>query len=100
MTRGRSPSCWRCLPWRRLYWTLHPYIEHADTGTSHYDNARDCTSPVLRFLLLSYTSHHCHHLYPNVPAYRLSALRRHLEGTGYLVGYRCRGRYWGHYGSA
>jgi len=70
----------------QVYWTLHPYIEHADTGTTHHDNARDCTSPALGFLLLGYTYHHCHHLYPNVPAYRLPALRRHLERTGYLDG--------------
>ncbi|MEN5061002.1 fatty acid desaturase [Luteimonas sp. TWI1416] len=68
----------------QVYWTLHPYIEHADTGVSPRDNARDCTSPILQFLLLGYTFHHCHHLFPSVPAHRLPALRRYLEASGYL----------------
>lgn len=68
----------------QMYWTLHPYIEHADTGTAPHENARDSTSPVLRFLLLGYTFHHCHHLYPGVPAHRLPELRRYLEQIGYL----------------
>ncbi|MBB3228876.1 fatty acid desaturase [Luteibacter sp. Sphag1AF] len=68
----------------QLYWALHPYIEHGDTADVEGNNARNCTSPVLRFMLMGYTYHLCHHLYPSVQTHRLPALYRHLKAVGYV----------------
>ena len=69
----------------QLYWSLHPYIEHGATGDEEGANARNCTSPVLTFLLMGYTYHLCHHLYPSVQTHRLPALHRYLCARGYLT---------------
>ncbi|UPG85807.1 fatty acid desaturase [Luteibacter aegosomatis] len=69
----------------QLYWSLHPFIEHGDLAGVDGSNARNCTSPVLTFLLLGYTYHLCHHLYPGVQTHRLPALHKHLRDIGYLV---------------
>lgn len=69
----------------QLYWSLHPYIEHGATGDEEGANARNCTSPALTFLLMGYTYHLCHHLYPSVQTHRLPALHRYLCERGYLL---------------
>lgn len=66
------------------YWAITPYIEHAGTGVGQRVNARTCTSIVLRFLLLGYTYHLCHHLYPRVQLHRLPALFLYLQEIGYI----------------
>ncbi|WP_188663768.1 fatty acid desaturase family protein [Arenimonas soli] len=68
----------------QAYWSLHPYIEHGGTGTQAHLAARNCTSPVYRVLLLGYTWHLCHHLYPRVQTHKLPALARHLREVGYF----------------
>lgn len=69
----------------QLYWSLHPYIEHGATSNEEGANARNCTSPTLTFLLMGYTYHLCHHLYPSVQTHRLPALHRYLCEQGYLA---------------
>jgi len=66
------------------YWAITPYIEHAGTRVGQRVNARTCTSVVLRCLLLGYTYHLCHHLYPRVQLHRLPALFHYLQEIGYI----------------
>lgn len=67
-----------------LYWSIHPYIEHGGTGRTEGHTARNCTSIVYRVLLLGYTYHLCHHLYPKVQTHKLPALERYLRQVGYF----------------
>lgn len=70
----------------QTYWAMAPYIEHAHTQVGEGRDTRTCTSAILRYLLVGYNFHLCHHLYPKVQLDKLPALHRHLESIGYLPG--------------
>jgi len=70
----------------QTYWAMAPYIEHAHTQVGEGRDTRTCTSAILRYLLVGYNFHLCHHLYPKVQLHKLPALHRHLESIGYLPG--------------
>jgi fatty acid desaturase len=63
-------------------------FQHANAGTGELDNSRIMkVSPWIRWALLGYGNdyHLVHHLYPNIPCYRLAEVHEHLsrEAPGY-----------------
>lgn len=68
----------------QLYWCIHPYVEHGGMDDGDQTSARNCTSPFLRVVLLGYTFHLCHHLYPKVQTHKLPSLAKHLAQIGYI----------------
>ncbi|HRQ88822.1 MAG TPA: fatty acid desaturase [Bacteroidia bacterium] len=82
-----------CLPAFFVLWIfplvyVFPYLmlvreifQHANAGTGDYDNSRIMhVGPVVRWALLGYGNdyHLVHHIYPNVPCYRLAEVHDRL----------------------
>jgi fatty acid desaturase len=63
---------------------LRGYVEHAGTGGADFSNARSWASPIYTALFWGNNLHLEHHLYPGVPCYRLPAVHRLLEVSGFL----------------
>lgn len=61
---------------------LRPYIEHNGTGIGELDNTRSRTATLWTVLDFGANYHAEHHLYPNVPQWRLPALHRYLRDQG------------------
>lgn len=56
-------------------------FQHANAGEGTYDNSRVMrVGPVARWSLMGYGNdyHLVHHLYPNIPCYRLREVHDHL----------------------
>jgi fatty acid desaturase len=56
-------------------------FQHANAGTGELDNSRIMNvSPLIRWAVLGYGNdyHLVHHLYPNIPCYRLAEVHEHL----------------------
>jgi fatty acid desaturase len=84
---------YQCFPAFFILWVfplvyVFPYLmlvreifQHANAGTGELDNSRVMkVSPLLRWALLGYGNdyHLVHHLYPNIPCYRLAEVHEHL----------------------
>lgn len=67
---------------------LSPYIEHAGTENEHGYETRTATGLWWDVFLFGNNYHIEHHLYPNLPAYRLKAAYQYLRGAGYYDGRR------------
>ena len=65
---------------------LRPYIEHADTSVGETKDTRTRKSLLHTALYLGTNYHIEHHLYPNIPCYRLPEVHRILDQQGLLVG--------------
>ncbi len=63
---------------------LRVYIEHAGTDTKPGRQARSFCSPFWTALFFGNNLHLEHHLYPNVPCYRLPALHAWLKEQGFF----------------
>jgi fatty acid desaturase len=63
---------------------LRGYVEHAGTGGMDFSNSRSWASPIYTFLFWGNNLHLEHHLYPGVPCYRLPAVHRLLEESGFF----------------
>jgi fatty acid desaturase len=91
---------YQCFPAFFILWVfplvyVFPYLmlvreifQHANAGTGELDNSRIMkVSPWIRWALLGYGNdyHLVHHLYPNIPCYRLAEVHEHLsrEAPGY-----------------
>jgi fatty acid desaturase len=66
---------------------VRPYLEHAGTEAGRFRDARSYTSPFYTVLLFGNNYHLEHHLYPNVPGYKLPKLHRWLESQEYFAHY-------------
>ncbi|MBG1266117.1 fatty acid desaturase family protein [Nostoc sp. WHI] len=56
-----------------------PYLQHSGTSEGFLHNARTLTSPIWTILTFGGNYHLEHHMYPNVPIYRLPYLHRCLK---------------------
>jgi beta-carotene hydroxylase len=63
---------------------LRIYIEHAGTDSKPGRIARSFSSPLWTILFFGNNLHLEHHLYPNVPCYRLPALHAWLREQGFF----------------
>lgn len=66
------------------YLGIVPYIDHSGTGVTKGENARSYTSWMFTAILLGTNYHREHHLYPNVPSYKLAAVHRFHKANGLL----------------
>lgn len=66
------------------YLGIVPYIDHSGTGLTKGENARSYTSWMFTAILLGTNYHREHHLYPNVPSYKLAAVHRLHKANGLL----------------
>ena len=66
------------------YLGIVPYIDHSGTGLTKGENARSYTSRIFTAILFGTNYHREHHLYPNVPSYRLPAVHRFHKANGML----------------
>ena len=66
------------------YLGIVPYIDHSGTGLTKGENARSYTSWMFTAILLGTNYHREHHLYPNVPSYKLAAVHRFHQANGLL----------------
>jgi beta-carotene hydroxylase len=66
------------------YLGIVPYIDHSGTGLTKGENARSYTSWIFTAILLGTNYHREHHLYPNVPSYKLAAVHRFHQANGML----------------
>jgi beta-carotene hydroxylase len=66
------------------YLGMVPYVDHANTGLAKGENARSYTSWVFTAILVGTNYHREHHLYPNVPSYKLAAVHRYHKAHGLL----------------
>jgi len=64
------------------YLGMVPYIDHSRTGLAKGENARSYTSWVFTGILVGTNFHREHHLYPNVPSYKLAAVHRFHKVNG------------------
>ena len=61
---------------------LREVFQHANAGKGRLDNSRNIyTDPFTRWILLGYGNdfHLVHHLYPNIPQYKLRKLHEHFS---------------------
>lgn len=58
---------------------LFPYLQHSGTKEGLLSNARTLNSPIWTILNFGGNYHLEHHMYPNVPIYRLPYLHRYLQ---------------------
>lgn len=65
---------------------LRLYIEHTSTQPGVFKDSRTYSSPLFTVLLFGNNYHLEHHLYPEVPCYRLPQVHRFLRDNGYLAG--------------
>lgn len=87
---------YQCAPAFFALWVfplvyIFPYLmlvrevfQHANAGTGELDNSRIMkVGPLMRWALLGYGNdyHLVHHLYPNIPCYRLREVHRHLAAA-------------------
>ena len=63
---------------------LNPYLEHAGTELNRATNARTRSSMILTLLTAGVNYHLEHHLYPNVPVWRLARVHRWLKKEGWF----------------
>jgi fatty acid desaturase len=68
-----------------LYTGLRSYLEHAGTETGVFLDSRTRLSPFFSVAYFFNNYHLEHHLYPNVPCYRLSGVHRYLLERGYYA---------------
>lgn len=66
------------------YLGIVPYIDHSGTGLTKGENARSYTSWLFSAILFGTNYHREHHLYPNVPSYKLAAVHRFHRANGLL----------------
>lgn len=70
----------------RSYNGIRPYMEHADLGNSRGRESRVRQAWLWTFLEAGNNFHQEHHLYPEVPCYKLPALHRYLKEQGFYDG--------------
>ena len=58
------------------------YLDHAGLGDGQFQNAYSRTSPLMTLIYFGSNYHLEHHLYPNVPCYRLHKVHRILLDSG------------------
>lgn len=66
------------------YFSMAPFIEHAETSQSAALSTRTYTSIFFSFILLGYNFHAEHHKYPFVQVYKLRRLHQYLKGNGFI----------------
>jgi beta-carotene hydroxylase len=66
-----------------MYSGLRPFFEHAATDAGIPVDSRSRTSPLITFLEFGNNFHLEHHLYPNVPCYKLPRLHRELSALDF-----------------
>tara|TARA_R110002096_G_scaffold250980_1_gene443588 strand:+ start:32484 stop:33401 length:918 start_codon:yes stop_codon:yes gene_type:complete len=64
------------------YYTIQPYIEHAQVDLSGGDTSRSSQSWWLFAIFLGVNYHNEHHLYPSVQSHKMPALHRFLQTQG------------------
>lgn len=63
---------------------MRPYIEHNGTSSDVNENTRTRSHACWTLLDAGGNYHYEHHLYPNVPQWRLPRLHRYLKSQGYF----------------
>lgn len=66
-----------------VYSGLRPFFEHAATDAGIPVDSRSRTAPLITFLEFGNNFHLEHHIYPQVPCYKLPRLHRRLKALDY-----------------
>ncbi len=64
------------------YYTIQPYIEHAQVDLASGDTSRSSESPFLFAIFLGVNYHNEHHRYPKVQSHKMPALHAYLQSQG------------------